>query len=65
MENFCLNTPSALLKQSVVGPVAAGINSLHERPELVHRSFLVIGISFNLKGASDHVTTSETDDDEQ
>ena len=37
-----------------------GIKSLHEKPKLLHKPFLVTSINSKLNGADDHVIQSET-----
>ena len=41
--------------------ISVGIKSLHEKPELVCKSFLVTGSSTNFNGAEDCMIQLETD----
>ena len=50
-----------LSKQLVVDWIAAGLNSLCEKSDLVHRSFLAMGNNRNLTDANDHMIWLETD----
>ena len=46
-------------KQLLVDWVAAGVQSLREKPELIRKSFVVTGINASLNGSDDHLIRSE------
>ena len=60
----------ALSKQLIVDWVAAAVNSLHAKLDLVHKLFIVTGINTILNDVDDHMVRSDTyteyifDDDE-